>query len=404
MIAVVGGTYNEKCFHPDVELRFGSGLRACYSIRSLDKDVAVEFHTFSNEENELHLKNFESIFDVKTFAYPSENSVGFYYDHPLRIPVISPRPDLIIKPADLVMQQDHVLYYGFLEGNAQVTGKMVVYDPQSPVKPIPFKQTQSTADHLAVVINIKEAAIIASSKNVDEIRNYFFNEDGAEVLVIKMGAKGAMVFTAAGDSGVIPVYKTNSVYPIGSGDVFAAIFAYYWMEGKIGALAAAEKASFFTAIYCNTRNYRFTSEKNKEEILPLNIKEFPTGQVYLAGPFFNYAQKWVVNEIFDCLIGTGIKVFSPWHHVGVGEPDSNVARDDIDGLEKCQVVFAIVDGLDSGTLFEIGYANKKGIPVIAYVENEKDTDLTMLIGTGCIIESDMTTAIYKCLWLLAENE
>ncbi len=99
-----------------------------------------------------------------------------------------------------------------------------------------------------------------------------------------------------------------------------------------------------------------------------------------------------------------MRVFSPLHEVGLGEPGSDVAKQDLDGLDRCTIVFAILDGLDSGTLVEIGYALKMGIPVIAYVENETNENLTMLVGTGCTIEKDLTTALYKCLWLLAEKE
>jgi nucleoside 2-deoxyribosyltransferase len=92
------------------------------------------------------------------------------------------------------------------------------------------------------------------------------------------------------------------------------------------------------------------------------------------------------------------------HDVGEGTVQDGVAQKDIDGLEECKIVFAVVDGLDSGTLFEIGYAKKMNIPVIAYVESEPPAALVMLAGTMCLIESDMTTALYKCLWLLAEKE
>jgi len=73
-------------------------------------------------------------------------------------------------------------------------------------------------------------------------------------------------------------------------------------------------------------------------------------------------------------------------------------------LEAAQLVFAVIDGLDSGTLFEVGYAVKKQIPVLAYVENETKESVKMLEGTGCVLEKDFTSAIYKCFWLLSENE
>jgi nucleoside 2-deoxyribosyltransferase len=404
MINIIGGTYNEMCLHPHFSEKYGSGLRACHAIRNLDDVIDIEFYTYALEKEKLNLSVLDSTLKIKTFHHISQQTITFYYDHPLRKPVIYPRPDLIIPGETIQLEAEHILYYGMMEGNAKVKGKKVVYDPQSPVKPAPFSASGSTAEELAVVINRKEASLIAGSRDETEIRDYFFNEEKAAVLVLKMGPKGAKVFVAGGEEYIIPVYKTAAVWPIGSGDVFAAMFAYHWMAANLSPKDSAEKASFMTALYCNSRNYRFKANKVHEYIQPLKIKDNPKGKVYLAGPFFNYAQKWVINEIFVGLQGLGMEVFSPWHHVGEGTVEMGVAEKDIIGLEECKIVFAMVDGLDSGTLFEIGYAVKKGIPVIAYVENEPAPALTMLSGTMCLIEKDMTTALYKCLWMLAENE
>lgn len=405
MITIVGGFYNERCLHPDFREKFGSGLRGCHTIRNLDSDVEVCFHTYAPDEELLNLQIAGSTLNMATNAIKSEQIIGFYYDHPMRPPIITPRPDLIV-PAqtEIEIEGDHVLYYGMLEGKAKIKGGKVVYDPQSPVKPIAFSATGSTAKELAVVVNHKEASILAGSWDEVAIRDYFFDIEKVAVLVLKMGPKGAKVFNQAGDEHIIPVHKTASVWKIGTGDVFDAIFSYYWMAAGLKPEEAAFKASFMTAIYSNTRNYGFTASKHHEYIQPLNISNYPTGKVYLAGPFFTYGQKWLINEIYRGLVGLGLGVFSPWHHVGEGTVEMGVAEKDIVGLQECKIVFAVVDGLDSGTLFEIGYAIRMKIPVIVYVENETSAALTMLSGTFCVIEKDMTTALYKCLWMLAEKE
>ena len=66
-------------------------------------------------------------------------------------------------------------------------------------------------------------------------------------------------------------------------------------------------------------------------------------------------------------------------------------------------MFAVVDGLDSGTLFEVGYAIAQNKKVIAFVQNEGEESLKMLEGSNCIIEKDLTTAIYKTYWELASR-
>jgi nucleoside 2-deoxyribosyltransferase len=61
-------------------------------------------------------------------------------------------------------------------------------------------------------------------------------------------------------------------------------------------------------------------------------------------------------------------------------------------------MFAVLDGLDPGTIFEIGYARALGKKVIVLIEDPGQHDLTMLIGTDCEITGDFTTAVYKASW------
>jgi len=63
-------------------------------------------------------------------------------------------------------------------------------------------------------------------------------------------------------------------------------------------------------------------------------------------------------------------------------------------------VFAILNGLDTGTVFEVGYAVRKGIPVVALAQNVKDEDLKMLTGTGCTVLDDFASALYQAVWRL----
>ena len=100
----------------------------------------------------------------------------------------------------------------------------------------------------------------------------------------------------------------------------------------------------------------------------------------------------------------GLRVFSPLHDVGRG-PAEEVVQRDLDGIEKSRVVFACVDDLDAGTVFEAGYACARGIPVIAFSESTKEEDLKMLEGSHrCLIVRDLATAIYATVWQLIETK
>lgn len=399
---VVGGTYDELCFEPRWEEKFGSGLRACRAINSLNPDIEIEFYTFGDENCNLYLEQINTIFPkIRSTVTKIKKTVSFYYDHPLITPRIYPRLDTLERnDNNISVSGDDVLFFGLIEGSARVNAKRLVYDPQSPSNPIPFSKTGSTAEELVVVVNHGEASKMAKTSEIDQIKNYFFDEEKANILILKMGAKGAMIIEPNKENVVIPVFKTSSVWPIGSGDVFASVFSYYWFNG-MNPENAAHKASLCTAIYSSTRKLDF--ENLDTDFEALTVEKYPKGKIYLAGPFFTYAERWLIDQIRRCLTDMGLKVFSPWHDIGHGMASDVVAKDLI-GLEESKLVFAVIDGLDSGTLFEVGYAVSKKIPVLGYVENETEESVKMIEGTGCILEKDLTTAIYKSLWILSENE
>ncbi|MNV78324.1 Nucleoside 2-deoxyribosyltransferase [compost metagenome] len=67
-------------------------------------------------------------------------------------------------------------------------------------------------------------------------------------------------------------------------------------------------------------------------------------------------------------------------------------------------MLACVDGADPGTVFEIGYARAKSIPVVALsTAPGNDEDLTMIAGSKCVVVRDIASAIYRTAWILAER-
>jgi len=63
---------------------------------------------------------------------------------------------------------------------------------------------------------------------------------------------------------------------------------------------------------------------------------------------------------------------------------------------------AVCDGMDPGTVFEVGYARAKDKPVVVYCENEVDERTKMMRGSGCIVSDDFVSAIYQALWVACE--
>jgi hypothetical protein len=243
------------------------------------------------------------------------------------------------------------------------------------------------------------------------IGNYLVRHDAIEVAVIKNGIEGATVVTRSSWMHV-PAYVTENVFKIGSGDVFSGIFAIHWAYMNTPAGEAAKLASMATAHYANRQQQvipeMITSlEEGLRDGEQSVLGSFPrlrrSRRVYLAGPLFTVAQTYFLDEVRRCLEAARLEVFSPKDDVGLVKRASDirkVAKADLEGLESCGIVFALLDGMDPGTLFELGYAvDKRHKPVIAFGERLAQHDLTMLRGTGCGIYTDLTTAVYHAAWL-----
>ena len=261
---------------------------------------------------------------------------------------------------------DAILRFGLLEGTAIVSGGRVVYNPQS-ANPVPFGENGSTADELALVLNRNEAAQLAGEDSVESILTELMaGTTGPDVVVLKREAKGAIVSTSSTTSH-IPVFQTESVWGIGSGDVFSAVFAAEWAENGETAEDAALTASKATAHYCRHRHLPISREliqslPNSTSSTFISPDATPP-TIYLAGPFFDMGERFVVEEVKSLLEGEGADVISPVHDIGrAADYDSleEVAHQDLDAIERADLVFASLDHLDSGTHFELGYARNEG--------------------------------------------
>lgn len=93
----------------------------------------------------------------------------------------------------------------------------------------------------------------------------------------------------------------------------------------------------------------------------------------------------------------GFYSFSPIHEVGEGDM-YDVAQADLKGLEDSDVILAILDGLDCGTVFEIGYARALKKPVVVIAEHVDSRHLTMICGSDCDVTDDFTAGIYNAGW------
>lgn len=178
--------------------------------------------------------------------------------------------------------------------------------------------------------------------------------------------------------------------------MFSAAFAKFWALDRLSPLEAAQRASICTSLYCETRSLDAIAEF--DEALPRPQTKRTQPVAYLAGPFFSLSQRILVEEARRSLISLGARVFSPLHEVGTDSDPQTIAHEDLKGLENSTVVLALIPDLDPGTIFEIGFARARNIPVVAYGEGIKNEHLTMLIGSGCICIEDFCSALYNAIW------
>lgn len=393
-IAIVGGVYQEHCLWPEWHQVFGSAGRAAAALSShVEKVKLVTALAASMEQS---VKQLASVYGFELEIHSSNEPVSFDYIHCLSTPTIHPPPWRIHRNPTLEVEEEVVLRFGMLEGDAKVRAEWCVYDPQSAYFPENFWTNGSKATHLAIVANRSEVCAMTAQTDVD-IAALRLLSSGAEVVVVKSGAIGAYVFTNDGGKSIIPAFQSESVWTIGSGDVFASIFAAGWAVHKLTPSEAARQASVAVSLYAESFSLPSPMQAELAKIERTPVSVIP-GRVYLAGPFFNLAQRWMIDEARRGLTEMGLDVFSPVHDVGPG-PAWEVAPKDLEALDGCDRVFALLDGVDTGTVFEVGYARAKGIPVYTFAQSVSEEDMKMVVGSGCKVFYDFVTAVHQCAWM-----
>lgn len=400
-ISVVGGVYRERCLHPNWDEVFGSAGRAVSVIRALGPEAELHAYFDASTKRLMEMRSVSEGFSLR--PTPIDVAIAFDYVHGLAKPKFQ-TPKVAQPPISVTAE--NIVRFGMLEGDALVDGRRVVYDPQNQHDPRPFSENGSSAQELALVLNLSEARVLSGHQSGEpkDLAEALVKEQGAKVVVIKMGPRGAVVHDG-NTTHSIPAYRSDCVWKIGSGDHFAAHFAYRWMHEGRSPAKAADLASMATANYCQSRAMPTLDILNEFNPIPITpSSSFLTGRqpvIYLAGPFFTLSQLWLVTQAWGDLSAAGLKVFSPYHDVGRGSAN-DVAPKDLKGLDEADLVFAIGDGMDPGTTFEVGYARKQDKPVVFYCENENDEAKKMIVGSGCQVRNDYVSAVYEAIWQACE--
>ena len=397
---IVGGSYLEWIHEPYWKELYGSGIRAAAAIALLNDRVILESY-LAKQEVPIAMAKADAMGFMLHIA-TRESPISFEYFHGLSCPKITPHPTLIKREDAIHIESEEcILRFGFMEGDAIVKGKTVVYDPQSAFTPQEFVANGSAAERLALVLNSSEAKALAGTTCIEDAGFILRVKNQADVVVIKRGPLGCTVFTE-GITVSVPAFQTKKINPIGSGDVFAAVFAHFWGEEMCSAFDAAEKASRAAAFACAYQQMPLPKDYETQVEFAPKSGSLDGKKIYLAGPFFTMSQLWLIEEGMHALRSAGIDVFSPYHDVGMGRAN-DIYEPDTKGIQDSCALLAFLDGLDPGTIYEVGYAKALGKPVIVFVQNESIGDTKMITGADCIICDDFATAIYQTIWSAMES-
>ena len=396
MITVIGGTYREIDYD-DVSVEiFGSGFRAVKFL--LENKVEVNFITVANQEALYYLKENQKVYRNLTIDNNlCEDLITFKYSYALDDPSIFPQLLTIEKIPSISVDKENIIAFGMLELNYKVIGNKVVYDPQTSIKPNKFSEIGS-ANELIYIINMNEAKSLASSDDIEKIKDYFFDIENALAFIIKNGPYGAILYLKDKEI-TIPSYMTEHVNKIGSGDIFTSSFGYYWINKNMTLEESALNASKSTALYCGKKAYLDSTSYKEFQYEEFKYKDLSKKQVYLASPFFSISELILIDKIRASFLSFGIKVFSPFHDIGLGD-EIEIAKKDVEGIENSDIIFCVLDNLDSGTLIEAGYSMSKGKKIVGYHKTCDENKLLMLKPADINFYQHLTTAIYQTIWKL----
>jgi sugar/nucleoside kinase (ribokinase family)/nucleoside 2-deoxyribosyltransferase len=208
---------------------------------------------------------------------------------------------------------------------------------------------------------------------------------GFDAALVKCGRWG----TLAIDDHVmdfVPAFVADARSSIGSGDCFGGAVAARLAAGdRLGKAAqtGAAVASLFVERESNIPPAQLDDavaevleSRPRRAVSPVALEQVV---VYLAGPWFTVAEALLIEELEAMLDNLGMDVLSPRRDIGELSADAtpaeilDIGRRDYEAIDACQLVVAVLDGNDPGTLMEVGYAAKAAKPIIG---------LSSGLGTG----------------------
>ena len=376
---IVGGVYVETCVTPERTQLLGSGGRAALALSSFRSDLVL--HTFQPPDYWEDLEANFRPYGIDCRPAPSSARIEFSYVFPLARPVRS--PSLIAeRPRSAVAGAD-ILSVGCVEGEVLVTAERAVIDPQG-APTWHFREDGGQAGRLALVLNASEAAARTGAQKVEAAALALLSDEGAEVVVVKLGPNGARVFEQSGADHWIPAYASTANYKIGSGDIFSAIFAHFWFEGMNPA-GAADRASQHVAAYVESGALPLPVT-----LLPRQPRR-PSGAEHLVMVMrhASIASKWFSDILQKAAADLGIAKVET---VDLG----SFLAGNIGPTADSAILICALDRNSADAVLSNQWVRERQATVFidASIVNQRDE------ASGVRIVSDLSQALYDACWMV----
>lgn len=371
---VAGGTYVEECIAPPSTALLGSGGRAALALGGLE---SVKLHTFYPNPDEIRVN-----FGPSATAHPSDETITFRYLHPLARPQIDPQPCIRAHAVRLIGKK--VLRFGCIEGEFIVEAGDAVYDPQGSGSM--FRANGSSAQRLAVILNEHEAQLLGGAVELATAASKVMASEGAEIVIVKCGPAGAIVLRRGlRTTHFVPAFRTTAINKIGSGDVFSAMFSYYWCTRRLDAIVAAELASRQVADYVQTGVLTRPAMPPKMEKVECDPRRL---HVLLAADVDTTPALWLAEEARAALISLGV--------LEVTVPAAYELPVSAAMLAACDAVLVLPRTGKGLAALTAAAAVAAGKPCVAFAETV-DTSKA-LTQAGALVINDFTASIYSVIW------
>jgi nucleoside 2-deoxyribosyltransferase len=228
------------------------------------------------------------------------------------------------------------------------------------------------------------------TKNPDHFLKQLQNDWSADIAILKENRGGSRIFTSQGRF-EITAQVTPIIHSVGVGDCYNTAFVALLKTETVQT--AATLASWFAAEYAKT-TFPEIFKTNVQNILqtfnhfgclaegiyvPWEIRE--KLNIYIAAPDFDYLDCSEIDNIYQTLKYHNFSPHRPIKENGqfsekCSQQDAlTMHENDINLLNKCQIIVAVYSQFDSGTFVEIGYARALGKHVILYDPKQESMNL-----------------------------